>query len=152
MFKNGDAPTSTIFELGQHGRNRSNVWHYARRQQFPHGPHGELAASDRQANRARTDAMRDCSRRGDIILDTFLGSGTPFMAAERIGRRGFGMEIDFLYVDVAIRRYQAPPNGMPASYQDATCAPQQMRSHSITSSARASNDGWHGEAEGLRDL
>ena len=51
--------------------------------------------------------MRDCSRRGDIILDTFLGSGTPFMAAERIGRRGFGMEIDLLYVDVAIRRYQA---------------------------------------------
>jgi DNA modification methylase len=51
--------------------------------------------------------MRDCSRRGDIVLDLFLGSGTTIIAAERVGRRGFGLEIDPLYVDVVVRRWQA---------------------------------------------
>ena len=51
--------------------------------------------------------MRDCSRRGDIVLDPFMGSGTTILAAERVGRRAYGLEIDPLYVDVAIRRWQA---------------------------------------------
>ena len=50
--------------------------------------------------------MRDCSRRGSIILDAFAGSGTTIMAAEQIGRRAFCIEIDPRYVDVAIRRWQ----------------------------------------------
>jgi DNA modification methylase len=53
------------------------------------------------------DAIKDCTRRGDIVLDTFSGSGTTIMAAERVGRRGYGMEIESRYVDVAIRRWQA---------------------------------------------
>ena len=53
------------------------------------------------------DAMRDCSRRGDIVLDLFMGSGTTIMAGERVGRRAYGLEIDPLYVDVAVRRWQA---------------------------------------------
>jgi DNA modification methylase len=53
------------------------------------------------------DAMRDCTRRRDVVLDTFSGSGTVIMAAERIGRRAHAMEIDPRYVDVAIRRWQA---------------------------------------------
>src|SRR6478752_1018312 len=53
------------------------------------------------------DAMRDCTRRGDVVLDTFSGSGTTIMAAERIGRRAYAMEIEPRYVDVAIRRWQA---------------------------------------------
>ena len=53
------------------------------------------------------DAMRDCSRRGDIVLDPFMGSGTTIMAAERVGRSGYGLELDPLYVDAAIRRWQA---------------------------------------------
>ena len=53
------------------------------------------------------DAMRDCSRRGDIVLDPFMGSGTTIMAAERVGRRAYGLELDPLYVDVAVRRWQA---------------------------------------------
>jgi DNA modification methylase len=52
------------------------------------------------------DAMRDCTHRGDIVLDPFMGSGTTILAAERVGRRAFGIEIDPLYVDVAIRRWQ----------------------------------------------
>jgi DNA modification methylase len=53
------------------------------------------------------DAIKDCTRRNDIVLDTFLGSGTTIMAAERVGRRGYGLEIEPRYVDVAIRRWQA---------------------------------------------
>jgi DNA modification methylase len=52
------------------------------------------------------DAIRDCSRRGSTILDTFAGSGTTIMAAEQLGRRAFCMEIDPAYVDVIIRRWQ----------------------------------------------
>ena len=52
------------------------------------------------------DAMRDCSRRGEIVLDPFIGSGTTILAAERVGRRAYGLELDPLYVDVAIRRWQ----------------------------------------------
>jgi DNA modification methylase len=51
--------------------------------------------------------MRDCTRRGDIVLDPFIGSGTTILAAEKIGRRAYGVEIDPLYVDVAIRRWQS---------------------------------------------
>jgi DNA modification methylase len=53
------------------------------------------------------DAMRDCSRRGQIVLDPFMGSGTTIMAAERVGRRAYGLELDPLYVDAAVRRWQA---------------------------------------------
>ena len=50
--------------------------------------------------------MRDCTRRGDIVLDPFTGSGTTILAAERVGRVGYGLEIDPRYVDVAVRRWQ----------------------------------------------
>jgi DNA modification methylase len=52
------------------------------------------------------DAMLDCTARGDIVLDGFLGSGTTVIAAERTGRRCYGTEIDPLYVDTVIRRWQ----------------------------------------------
>ncbi len=53
------------------------------------------------------DAIMDCSRRGDIVLDSFLGSGTTVVAAERTGRVCFGIELDPAYVDTGIRRWQA---------------------------------------------
>ncbi len=53
------------------------------------------------------DAILDCSKRGDIVLDSFLGSGTTIIAAERTGRRCNGLEIDPRYVDTIIRRWQA---------------------------------------------
>ena len=52
------------------------------------------------------DALRDCSRSGDIVLDSFLGSGTTLLAAERTGRICRGIELDQLYIDTAIRRWQ----------------------------------------------
>jgi DNA modification methylase len=50
--------------------------------------------------------MRDCSRRGDIVLDSFIGSGTTILAAEKVSRRAYGLELDPLYVDAAVRRWQ----------------------------------------------
>jgi len=53
------------------------------------------------------DALRDCSMKGDAVVDLFMGSGTTIMAAEKVGRRAYGMELDPLYVDVAVRRWKA---------------------------------------------
>jgi len=57
------------------------------------------------------DAILDCSARGDIVLDGFLGSGTTVIAAERTGRRCYGIELDPAYVDTVIRRWQAVTGG-----------------------------------------
>jgi DNA modification methylase len=51
--------------------------------------------------------LKDCTRRGDIVLDTFAGAGTTILAAERVGRRAYSLELEPKYVDVAIRRWQA---------------------------------------------
>jgi hypothetical protein len=53
------------------------------------------------------EAMKDCTRRNGIVLDTFCGSGATLLASERVGRRGYGLEIDPEFVDVAVRRWQA---------------------------------------------
>jgi DNA modification methylase len=108
VFKNGDAPHVNNFELGQHGRSRSNVWHYAGVSTFRAGRLEDLSVHPMVKPVALiADAMRDCSRRGDIVLDPFTGSGTTIMAAERVGRRGYGLELDPHYVDAAVRRWQA---------------------------------------------
>jgi DNA modification methylase len=108
VFKNGDAPHINNFELGQHGRSRSNVWTYAGANTFSAGRLDDLAVHPTVKPVALVaDAMRDCSGRGDIVLDLFMGSGTTIMAAERVGRRAYGLELDPLYVDVAVRRWQA---------------------------------------------
>jgi DNA modification methylase len=107
VFKNGVGPHQNNIELGRHGRSRSNVWTYAGVNTFRAGRMDELSIHPTvKPVGLVADAMRDCSRRGDIILDPFLGSGTTILAAERIGRRGYGLEIDPLYVDAAVRRWQ----------------------------------------------
>ncbi|HEY2534134.1 MAG TPA: DNA methyltransferase [Xanthobacteraceae bacterium] len=57
------------------------------------------------------DAILDCSARGDIVLDSFLGSGSSVIAAERTGRRCYGLELDPAYVDTIVRRWQAQTGG-----------------------------------------
>ncbi|WP_424629721.1 site-specific DNA-methyltransferase [Bradyrhizobium sp. SYSU BS000235] len=107
VFKNGDAPHRNNIELGKHGRSRSNVWQYPGVNTFRKGRLADLAVHPTVKPVALVaDAMRDCSRRGDIVLDPFIGSGTTILAAEKVGRRGYGIEIDPLYVDVAIKRWQ----------------------------------------------
>ena len=107
VYKVGDGPHLNNVELGRHGRNRSNVWTYPGANTFRVGTDGRpRRAPHGQAGRAGRDAIRDCSRRGDIVLDPFMGVGTTILAADRIGRRARGIEIDPLYVDAAIRRWQ----------------------------------------------
>jgi DNA modification methylase len=107
VFKNGDAPHRNNIELGKHGRSRSNVWQYPGVNTFRKGRLADLTVHPTVKPVALVaDAMRDCSRRGDIVLDPFMGSGTTILAAEKVGRRGYGIEIDPLYVDVAIRRWR----------------------------------------------
>jgi DNA modification methylase len=107
VYKRGRAPHLNTFELGQHGRTRSNVWSYAGANTFRAGRMDELKMHPTVKPVALiADAMRDCSRRGSIILDAFAGAGSTLMAAEQIGRRAFCIEIDPRYVDVAIRRWQ----------------------------------------------
>jgi DNA modification methylase len=108
VYKSGEEPHVNNIELGRHGRNRSNVWTYPGVNTFRAGRLDDLAMHPTVKPVALiADAMRDCSRRGDIVLDLFMGSGTTIMAAERVGRRAVGLEIDPLYVDVAVRRWQA---------------------------------------------
>lgn len=107
LYRNGDAPHLNNVELGRHGRNRSNVWTYAGVNTFRKDRLDELAVHPTVKPVALiADAIKDCTRRGDFVLDPFLGSGTTLLAAERVGRRAYGLEIDPLYVDVAIRRWQ----------------------------------------------
>jgi len=107
VFKNGTAEHINNVELGKHGRNRTNVWNYQGYNSF--GRHrDELLRLHPTAKPVAlvSDAIKDCSRRGDLILDPFGGSGTTLIAAEKTRRRAAVIEIDPLYVDVTIRRWQ----------------------------------------------
>ena len=89
VFKSGDGAHQNNVELGRHGRNRSNVWSYPGVNSFRAGRMDDLSVHPTVKPVALVaDAMRDCSRRGDIVLDPFMGSRTTILAAERVGRRG----------------------------------------------------------------
>ncbi len=108
VFRSGDAPHVNNIELGKHGRYRTNVWDYVGVNTFRKGRMDDLAAHPTVKPTALVaDAIKDCSRRGEIVLDAFLGSGTTVLAAEKTARRARAIEIDPQYVDVAIRRWQA---------------------------------------------
>lgn len=108
VFKVGSAPHANNVELGRHGRYRTNVWNYAGVNSFRAGRLDELALHPTVKPVALVaDAIKDVSRRRDLVLDPFAGSGTTLIAAAKTGRRACGMEIDPGYVDVAIRRWQS---------------------------------------------
>jgi DNA modification methylase len=110
VFKHGRIGHHNNVQLGRFGRNRSNVWRYPGGNSFPRrGEEGNLLALHPTVKPVAmvADAILDCSARGDIILDAFLGSGTTVIAAERTGRRCYGLELDPAYVDTIIRRWQA---------------------------------------------
>lgn len=107
VFKQGNAPHQNHFELGQHGRNRTNVWRYAGVNSFGKGRDELLGIHPTCKPVAMiADALKDVSRRGEHVLDPFLGSGSTLMAAEETGRICTGNELDPAYVDVAVRRWQ----------------------------------------------
>jgi DNA modification methylase len=108
LYKKGRAAHVNNVELGRHGRWRSNVWTYpgasalgsdARKGLHPHPTVKPTAMLE--------DALLDLTHRGEVVLDPFLGSGSTLIAAEKAGRTCRGVEIDPLYVDVVLRRYEA---------------------------------------------
>jgi DNA modification methylase len=106
LFKKGTAPHVNNVELGRFGRNRTNVWNYPGVNPFGKVRGTELAMHPTVKPVALVaDAILDCSKRGGIILDVFAGSGTTLIAAEKTGRRGYGIEIDCHYTDIIIRRF-----------------------------------------------
>jgi DNA modification methylase len=108
VWKSGTGAHLNNFELGQHGRHRSNVWDYPGVNTMRPGRLDELAMHPTVKPVALVaDAIKDCSRRGGLVLDPFCGSGTILIAAERTGRNARALEIDPIYVDVAVRRWQA---------------------------------------------
>jgi DNA modification methylase len=106
-FKRGTASHLNTFELGQHGRNRSNLWEYKGVNTFRAGRMDELALHPTvKPVQMIADAIKDVSARGDIVLDLFGGSGSTLIAAHKTGRRGYLCEIDPDYCDRIIKRWE----------------------------------------------
>jgi DNA modification methylase len=108
VFRNGSEPHLNNIQLGRFGRNRTNVWNYAGGNAFAR------KGSNRNLELHPTvkpvllvaDAIQDSTHRNDLVFDPFLGSGTTLLAAERVGRRCYGIELDPLYVDTSVERWQ----------------------------------------------
>jgi DNA modification methylase len=109
VFRNGKGKHRNNVQLGQYGRNRTNVWEYPGVNTFSKQTDEKNLLSLHPTVKPVAlvaDALLDCSARGELVLDAFLGSGSTLIAAERVGRVCHGIEIDPIYVDVAIRRWQ----------------------------------------------
>jgi len=108
VWKVAGGTHTNSFELGQTGRYRTNVWDYAGINAFGTARDHELAMHPTVKPVAMVaDAIRDCSKRGDTVLDGFGGSGTTLIAAEKTGRVGRLIEYDPLYCDTVVRRWEA---------------------------------------------
>ncbi|MER8577650.1 site-specific DNA-methyltransferase [Mesorhizobium sp. M1423] len=106
-FKHGTAPHINSFELGQHGRYRTNVWQYRGVNTLKAGRMDELALHPTvKPVQMIADAIKDVSGRGDIVLDLFGGSGSTLIAAHKTGRNGYLCELDPIYCDRIIRRWE----------------------------------------------
>ena len=107
VFKKGTAPHVNSFGLGETGRPRSNVWDYPGVSSVGPSRMEELAMHPTvKPTRLVADAIKDCSRRGDLVLDPFGGSGTTLIAAERTGRSARLIEYDPAYCDTILRRFE----------------------------------------------
>jgi DNA modification methylase len=114
VYRVGDAPHANMVELGRHGRNRTNVWDYPSVNSMAGSRREDLALHPTVKPVAMVaDAYQDVTKRGDLVFDMFLGSGTSLIAAERCGRRFRGCDIDPAYVDVAVERWVQMTGGTP---------------------------------------
>jgi DNA modification methylase len=112
VFQVGQTGHQNNVRLGRFGRNRSNLWTYAGVNGFVAGRQDMLAMHPTVKPIALVaDAMRDCTTKGDVVLDPFIGSGTTILAAEKVGRRGYGLDCEPRYVDVTIRRWESYTKG-----------------------------------------
>jgi DNA modification methylase len=107
VFKQGTAEHTNSFGLGETGRYRTNVWDYAGISSIGAGRSEELAMHPTVKPVALiADAIRDCSRRGEVVLDGFGGSGSTLIAAEKTGRSARLIEYDPIYCDTIVRRWE----------------------------------------------
>jgi DNA modification methylase len=133
VYKHGQAPHRNNIALGRFGRNRSNVWRYTGLNCLGRTTEeGNLLTLHPTTKPVRliADAILDVTTRNGLVLDPFLGSGSTIIAAERTGRRCYGLELEPLYVDTAIRRWQAHTGGIArhaksgASFSEIAAEPQ----------------------------
>jgi DNA modification methylase len=107
VFKVGTAPHTNTFGLGDTGRYRTNVWDYAGVNTFRAERDEELSMHPTVKPVALVaDAIKDCSKRGETVLDPFGGSGTTLIAAEKSGRRARLIEFDPAYCDQIVHRFE----------------------------------------------
>jgi hypothetical protein len=114
VYKHGNAAHRNNIALGRFGRNRSNVWRYTGVNCLGRTTdEGNLLALHPTVKPVAliADAILDVTTRNGLVLDPFLGSGSTIMAAERTGRRCYGLELEPLYVDTALRRWQSYTGG-----------------------------------------
>jgi DNA modification methylase len=107
LFKQGTAPHVNNVELGKRGRWRSNVWTYPGASSL--GSDARRGLQDHPTVKPTAmleDALLDLTNRGDIVIDPFLGSGSTLIASDKTGRICRGVELDPLYIDVIVRRYE----------------------------------------------
>jgi DNA modification methylase len=108
VVKYGTAPHTNAIELGKHGRYRTNVWEVPGANSFGATRDQDLADHPTvKPTKLLTEAIRDVTRQGEIVLDAFAGSGSTILACERAKRIGYAIEIEPKYIDVAIRRWEA---------------------------------------------
>lgn len=128
VYKHGRAKHINNVELGRFGRNRTNIWPYPSMSSFGKDRDTALAGHPTTKPLALvSDAILDCSKRGGIVLDAFAGSGTTLLAAEKTGRRGYGIELDPHYADVVIQRFN-DLHGLKATHLDSTLGFDRLRS------------------------
>jgi DNA modification methylase len=109
VFRKGLESHRNNIQLGKFGRNRTNVWRYPGVNTLSRsGDEGNLLALHPTVKPVAmiADAILDCSAPGDIVLDNFSGAGSTILAAERVGRICYAMEIDPAYVDTAVMRWK----------------------------------------------
>lgn len=106
VYKNGKDKHINNIELGVHGRYRTNVWDYEGINTFGKERHNLVMHPTVKPVELIKDAILDASNRGDIILDSFLGSGSTLIAAEMCKRVCYGIELEAKYIDTAIRRFE----------------------------------------------
>lgn len=107
IFRRGNKQHRNNIMLGKYGRNRSNVWQY---------PSANMSGEGRAMLKNHPtpkpvpmimDIIKDVTKTGDIVLDPFMGSGTTLIAAEKTGRISYGIEVDPIYVDLALHRWES---------------------------------------------
>jgi DNA modification methylase len=133
--------------LGRFGRNRTNILNYAGASSFGSNRDSELAMHPTVKPLSLVaDAILDCSKRGGIVLDAFAGSGTTLIAAEKTGRRGYGIELDPYYADTIVRRFE-DAYGLKAVHVES-----RLNFEKLSTQRSASGKQRHGQKSEARDV